>query len=406
MAMDFSEDEVPARSDRLQALCADVQQRMDVRSDEIVARLRRELTSYANLPIAEQRRTVREMTKQMLVGLASEGGPTAAGRDLARASARRRAHYGVSPYDVLAAFHIVNRIVWDMIRESPCAADDLLIEIVDPMWSWLQAMSESVVDGYIDESPFARDGRVEAARTTLFAGLGDDTRLEHTTEAARILAFEPSGGFQALCSLRDAWDAPKISELRRRLRGLNGIVHCGLHGRLMIVLNQGADEVELTRAIQQVASDGVRVGLGLVRPGLTGAGVSVDDAERALRVAELWSRRTIRFHDAWLEASLLDSEIRLEPLFVATRQVARDHPDLAKAILTYAASGFSLSQSSKALNIHPNSVAYRLNRWRELTHLDPREFPGLVTSVVGLTLSADPAQTWTHQSTDTDCGTN
>ena len=50
----------------------------------------------------------------------------------------------------------------------------------------------------------------------------------------------------------------------------------------------------------------------------------------------------------------------------------------------FAAAGFSVSEASRTLAVHANTVAYRLDRWEELTGWDPRSFNGLVRSVAAL----------------------
>jgi sugar diacid utilization regulator len=43
-----------------------------------------------------------------------------------------------------------------------------------------------------------------------------------------------------------------------------------------------------------------------------------------------------------------------------------------------------VAKSAKSLNLHANSLGYRLDRWRKLTGWDPRTFEGLRRSVAAV----------------------
>ncbi len=63
-----------------------------------------------------------------------------------------------------------------------------------------------------------------------------------------------------------------------------------------------------------------------------------------------------------------------------------ENPHLVETVEQYMTSGFSVSSAAKALQIHANSVAYRLDRWHQLTGWDPRTFVGLNQSLLGCAL--------------------
>ncbi|WP_010595674.1 helix-turn-helix domain-containing protein, partial [Rhodococcus sp. P14] len=54
---------------------------------------------------------------------------------------------------------------------------------------------------------------------------------------------------------------------------------------------------------------------------------------------------------------------------------------LAETLRAFATSGFSLSACARELRVHPNTVKYRLDRWRELTGWDVHDVEGLVASL-------------------------
>lgn len=87
-------------------LCGAVAHRLDENDPDLAAHIRSELSSYANIPEAEHRRTLREFTHMVLDSISHGQGPVAEHLQFARRVARRRAHLGVSAYDVLRSFSI------------------------------------------------------------------------------------------------------------------------------------------------------------------------------------------------------------------------------------------------------------------------------------------------------------
>src|SRR6185503_2777132 len=125
-------------------------------------------------------------------------------------------------------------------------------------------------------------------------------------------------------------------------------------------------------------------GVGLCRPTLVGAELSISDATRALALSRPDDCGAVRFEDHWLEASLASSSDRIDPLLSIGRTVAQEHPHIADAVRAFACNGFSLSRAAEELIVHPNTAAYRLGRWQELTGWDPRGLRGLLLSIAAL----------------------
>ncbi|MGX9885665.1 dioxygenase family protein [Streptomyces sp. NPDC002276] len=352
----------------LRLLCESLRSRLDELSVELTDDIRREIPSYAAMPLAEQRRTVRVRLGYVLRGLALDVEPTAEDLLEVQTASRRRAYYGLPVQDVLATFHLVSRRLWDELRTAArgTAAEDTAIELVAPLWLWVQAMSGVVADVYADEAG-ARYGREAGLRQRFLELLrtGGAPR-EHTAEIARELGFDPDGEFQALCTTAAVWSAEgRLGLLQRAAQQVTGKVSCGLSGELMVAITQRSDPADLVSRVIKLGGDDALVGVGLVRPGLAGAEMSISDAERALVVAEQGGRATA-FEDAWLRASLVDSRDRLLSLFTEIRRVAGEQPQLAETVLAFADAGLSLAHTADALRIHANTVAYRLGQWPHL----------------------------------------
>ncbi|MFE7613173.1 PucR family transcriptional regulator [Streptomyces celluloflavus] len=366
----------------MSTLCDAVALRLERADPDLTARIRAELPSYEHLPELEHRRTVRDLVRRMLSSIASGRGPIAEHLQFTRRSALRRTQLGVSAYDVLSSFHIVRRELWAAMQSAPEATDDLLLGLVEPIGRWTETMSASVVDAFVAESPGTAVQHAEL-RQRFLSELGDRSLGEQVAETARALAFDVEGRFQAFCAPRASWPRPEVENLQRATRRLSGVMQCGVRGDVMIAIAQDCDPVLVVRTVHGIAGDRSAVGIGLPRQGLIGAHLSTIDAERALRTAQLWNEPSVRFADSWLEATLLDSQPRLVPILAGIQQAQRDHPDLAAAVLAFADCGFSLSDAARRLNVHPNTMGYRLSRWQELTGADPRTFAGLARSVIG-----------------------
>ncbi|WP_063695857.1 PucR family transcriptional regulator [Amycolatopsis orientalis] len=368
------------------ALCGVLRERLEDIADELTERIRGEIPSYAQLPRAEHRRTVRDTAETLLASLAVGAEPTAAQLRAVQQASRRRAYYGLPVYDVVAAFHVVARELWDRLREVAGAAEEVLIELVGPIWLWIQSMCSVVVDAYVAEAG-ARHGYEVGLRQRLLELLrGGGATGPQASDVARELGFDPAASFQAFCAPAEEWSQGQLDPLQRGARQLPGVVHCGLHGALMIVLAQGIEAERVLARLERLAGPDARLGVGLVRDGLVGAEMSIADADQALAFG---TGGVVRFEDVWLPASLTGSQDRLVPLFARAREVARDNPSLAEAVLAFCRHGFTLAGAAAELHVHANTVGYRLARWQELSGLDPRSFPGLVRSVLSLDLQAE-----------------
>jgi len=74
-------------------------------------------------------------------------------------------------------------------------------------------------------------------------------------------------------------------------------------------------------------------------------------------------------------------------------------PLLAEAVHAFVKHGYSVTAGARVLHLHPNTVKYRLDRWRELTGWDPWAPDGLTKSLLSLRLfgsSAEPRHPKSH----------
>ncbi|MFD2472681.1 helix-turn-helix domain-containing protein [Amycolatopsis silviterrae] len=370
----------PAERDRF---WASVEELLDELARGLVARIRAELPSYARLPEDEHFRNVRSLYATMTRSLADGAPPNPEVLQSIRASARRRAYYGMPVYDVLAAFHYAHRELWEALRRSDLATESLLVELVGTMAHWSQAMSQAVVDAYVAQQG-GREQHERETRARFFDLLHADGPSEGVADVLRELAFDPDGEFTVLVAGNRSWPRESVDALQRAGRRITGVLHVDARAGLMTVVSQGAAVDDVVALAAEVGGEDQPLGIGLARPGLAGIRLSMGDAARALRLAEAGGRAAVRFEAEWFRATIPDLVPLIGPLVEPARRVAAEQPDLADAVVAYAESGFTLRGTGSALALHPNSVSYRLSRWHQLTGLDVRSFAELALSFVAV----------------------
>ncbi|WP_326570488.1 helix-turn-helix domain-containing protein [Actinacidiphila glaucinigra] len=182
-----------------------------------------------------------------------------------------------------------------------------------------------------------------------------------------------------------AWTDEQLTELRGRLNRRTGTARCANRGANMVAVVQGMPADTVIDAMRDLVPR-LPIGTGLERRGLTGAAATILDAQAALALAGTGGP-AVPFDGAWLAATLFPQADRLAPLLEPAVGPAASHPELALTVRGFADNGFSLTATGRALHLHPNTVKYRLNRWRELTGWDVHTWPGLSASLLGLGLA-------------------
>lgn len=349
---------------------------------DLTSRIRATIPSYGSMPHTEHQRTVRDQLALLVQNVTSGELPPGVLR-LTNAAARRRAHYGMPVYDVLGAFGVVMEGLWEVLRRKHESDQTLLVDLVGPLARWYQAMSQAVVDAYVNESG-SRVERERELRERLFAALAGQESDAILESVLSELAFDLRRPFSVLCWRYESWSLEDTEYLQRSGRQWAGVFHVGSVHEQMVLVAQDMEPDQLTARVLAVVGTSGAVGIGLSRVGAVGVAASLADAELALRVAIARRLTSVRYDDRWLECELMDSRMRISPLIQQPMVIAAGSPDLAAAVEAFGDVGFTLAGAAKRLHLHPNSVAYRLNRWQELTGLDPRSFPDLALSLTAI----------------------
>ncbi|MFJ7949425.1 PucR family transcriptional regulator [Streptomyces sp. NPDC096354] len=372
-------------------ICAHIAEDLPATSHEIVRRIRAEIPEYAVVPAEEHREFVLYQGRMLLAGIAEQSPPPEEHIAQARDLGRRRAQQGLSIEQLLGAYHVTFREAWNMILRQATADEPEhvgeLAHLVVFLWTWFRVLMGNATDAYGEELRRAQVTQATLAHR-LFAELtAGPVRLQPAVALAQGLGYEPDGEFQALCLPGEHWPDDRTEQLRHRLTSLPGVLHCATAGTRLLVLGQRHDPDTVVAAAKAISppARGTAVGVGLPRPGLAGAVDSVTDATQALSRTS-GQHLVVHFADAWLAAGLGGQATRLAPLFTKAAAAARTDSHLAEAVVAFADHGLSVAAAARALHLHPNSLAYRLSRWHELTGFDPRSGDGLVASLVALRL--------------------
>lgn len=357
----------------------------------IISRIRDGSPDYAAVPRDDHERHVSEQFRGLLDGLAARRPPTTKQTEAARELGRQRARQGVPVEEMITAYHVGYREMWNILLAHADARDprlsSRLVRLVDLVWTWIRLISSASADAHAEVLRSRHAAQITLAHRFFETLRGGEAASDDAVHLAHALAFAPDGDFQSACFPIPARSIPansdeQLDQLRQQLGRGSGTVHSATRGSYGIVLFQGIAADSIVSATRRVLPS-VPVGVGMRRQGLAGAESSIVDAERALAVAER-DGSVVHFSEDWLLATLLTHRQRLAPLLQAGMDIAISHPHLAKAVLDYADHGFSVTAAARQLHLHPNTVRYRLDRWTQLTGWDPRVWRGLVTSLLSL----------------------
>ena len=377
---------VPPGWEPIAALAREIVERMDTLVPHVASRVEAEVHGYTQgvVPRADLEASARSNMVAMLIGLAERRDPTEEELGILRRLGARRAEQRLPIDAVVAGFHVGFRELWHALIEhvpadEPKTASQLLTAATT-VWRWVLDVTDAIASTYA-VTVRALDARVVGARQRFVELLisGDLDSAEAATLGA-TLGFDPVDDFRATV-IRGATDELHAIELQRELELLTGRYAVAARGLLVVVISQGAAADEVVTTCRRLEPDAA-LATGRDRRGLRGARASLADAEQTLRVTA--ERDHATFDDAWLWATLAEANERLADLLASGVEAAIDHPHLAATVQAFADGGFSVTEAARRLQLHANSVSYRLERWQELTGWDPRRFDGLVRSLAAI----------------------
>lgn len=360
--------------------------------DHVVASIEREIPDYrerAAVSDDDLHLSIRRNISMMLLAIAEHRAPTPDELAARQEVGHRRAVQGIGVDALLHAYHVMYREVWSaLVRETTTLHPDQagLLAAATTVWNWVDRVTQSVAAAH-RESTRGQETLVMAMGQRFVDFLvSGDLASEDLADVTRLLGFDPEGEFQMICTRDQLLDSSELVRLESVVaRQSTGACRCIPRGRDIVVLVQGVRAEHVEQSLDDLMPTAA-IGVGLVRIGLTGARLSLGDAERALALAARRGR-TSRFDEDWVQATLLQAWERIHPLLDGALAVAAENPHLAETVRCFAESGFSVADTARRLIVHPNTVAYRLDRWRQLTSWNAKSFSGLAASMAALELS-------------------
>jgi hypothetical protein len=373
-------------SERLQRLGRAAGARLEEAVAVSTEQIRRELVAYRVVPEDEHLAAVDEQHRRRLAAILESRAPNAGDLQQAADLARTRARQQVPIETLISAYHIGDQALWGVLVES---ADEetagLLPAIASRMMVSLHSLSTVLASAHSEVTRSMQGHRFTLVHR-LVDLLADGAGISEAVRIAQFLGLDPHTEWRALIWQPDD-DVRHIGHhLQRALGSLpSTVVHAWREGRLVLV-----SELASWPTVQALATGELTSGwqgIGLARPGLAGAGTSLGDAELAL-ASTTEERRVSDFAEHWLEACVLAHDDSVRTLLERAVATAREHPHLAEAAAALANHELSIAAAAAAMHLHPNSVTYRLGRWRDLSGLDARTVSGSVRSQMAIALAA------------------
>lgn len=364
--------------------------------------IRHELPTYRVIALGEHLEAVATQQGNQLDAMAE--GRVIAGEALAEAAAlaRMRARQHVEVEVVIGAYHLGDQALWQaLVEASDAETASLLPRAASLLLASLHSLSTALTAAHAEASQALQSRRITASQR-LFELLVPGRVDAETRTHAEILGLDADATFVAiaLVAASASESASLVHRITTRLENAGGTAVAG-DVSLTLVLCQGLSVERVCEVLPQVSGSGV-VGVGLERPGLDGAAMSVGDAQLGVLVGDGWVEQppagegrllVVPFADVWPEACVRQEVTRLRPVLGCASEVANEHPHLAEAVVAFARGDMHVARSAMSLNLHANSLAYRLDRWAALTGWDPRTFDGLLRSVAAVGASVTLAET-------------
>jgi hypothetical protein len=376
----------------------------------MLAELVRQIPLYSHLPQEQLQGEILDILKYNLgvfFRILGEGGiPTADDLTEIRASAARRAEERIPLEAVLTAYHVGALVAWAALREE--ARDDErdeLLDLVSVVMAYIQIVTSGVATAYLEERQAIygeeRDNR-RALAEALLAGVRSDAlaqRLGHALAPGYLVLALGIGTSPD----EDDMGVEGVVAARRKLRRIERyFVTAGWDDALLLLSATGGpvlvpvrgDTAEPTQAsVPQLLAGAAEAAGAPVRAGMsfgaTIAGVPAAGAEAAevLRLATELGRPSGLYvlDDVLVEYVLTrptEAGQRLSDVLAPLDQ----GPELVATLEGYFAADFDRRRAAGTLNIHPNTLDYRLRRVAELTGLSVSTAHGL--QVLGAALVA------------------
>lgn len=358
-------------------------------AEAVTSSIRSAQPIYAIVPEPEHRSAVELQILNRLHALWEERGLSSSEFRAAIDLAAERAARGVPIDALIAAYQVADAEIWRILVErSGPSVTSLLPRIGTLMFESIRETTTAIAGAHSRVARAIDGDRIHLAHQFLEC-LADPEQQSAASVIASRLRLDPRGEFVGLVWL----PAAEVTESSAHRSVLTLPPHLAAD---VVSRTVAGGQLEMITQVERLPQIVIREsgkgplagrwGIGLPRPGLTGASQSLGDARLAFNSTS--STRPVRaFEHDWHEAVLLAERGRITALLAAAIQVAQSNPHLAETVLAFAAADMSIAAAAQAIHLHANSVTYRLDRWSRLTGLEARAFEGLSQSVVACRLA-------------------
>ncbi len=361
----------------VRTLGAELLQDVPELADRLVEWIRSESASYGSSAAVTAEDLRRSCADNLTETLRRLAGQELENPEAPVATGRRRAEQGFPLAEVLHAFRLGGRVIWDELvaraRRAGPDATDALVDTAASLWELIDDYSVVVATAY--QERMAELSRLDAERRSLvvdavLAGLAAEN--PSLPEAAAALGLPLHGSF-VLVSVDPAGAEPVERAVMDELRGRGGTGVFRLRtGRYLGVLSLGptVTPAGLRAALEGVAT--ARVGLSPAYAELTGTPEALRLADIARGCLPAGTKGVVLYEDHPVRALLVsDADTGWRTARIVLEPVLALDPEaralLLETLRVWFAAGGSAAEAAKALYCHRNTVRNRLQRLEELT---------------------------------------
>ena len=411
-----------ATTDAAVAISARIDARREELADRIVERICGDIPDY-RLVDEDVRRDVRSITlghiELVVAALAHGREPADEDFDATRAGGARRVHQGISLESFQRAARLWGKLLWEGVLEETDQDDpverEAALHVAGRIMEHVDTLSTNVAAGYLDELQSVWSDREVVRRDLLDAlvcGQGDSERIRRLARSLKLKLDERYvvvvlRGADALAEEQADQTLSARAALRRIVEAAKAhLRHAGhsllvgmRHGEVVAMCPvQEGDELDEVRGRADALATAVgewevSVGVGSCHPTIGGVAQSYAEARDAVDIAVGIGvhGRAVHFDEVLIDHMvrstphadrILDSTLRPLIAYDESKQAS-----LVATLRAYIDAGFNLTRSAEVLQVHPNTVVYRLRRIRELCGRDPHDANDLLLLFLGLKLS-------------------
>jgi sugar diacid utilization regulator len=341
--------------------------------------------------------------------------------ETAREVAARRAHRGVSLEAMLHQGRLWGETLWESVLEAARLdrpeEREVALEIASRLWRHVDVVSTAMAYAYLDEMTdrglLGRD-----LLDALLAGQGDGERVRrlahllhrrlgdnHVVVLIRGNGAPTDDAYQVSLASRVALDHI-VEAARTHLRPTAGSLLVGIRQGDVVALYPASEPEDLdavkreSAALIDALAIDVSIGMSGWHPGRAAIATAYGEAREAVEIA---AGTGIRGRAVVLDDVLVDHMLRasphaqrildetLRPLIEYDRM---HRAELVQTLRAYLGASTNLTKSARLLTVHPNTVAYRLRRIRELSGRDPHSMEDLQVLFLALKLSELSSGAW------------